>query len=154
MTTQVRKLLFLKSTGVLIGEITEDTDVSVMDLSQFQVKEVTFNMANEEYWYGDYTTGKVRSRNDKAVVIESVVKYSTNTKIISKYPIHNQIDIIIDMLAKSNLEKTPEFLELKTYLDAEIQKHKDKIQAFASNSDAYVFLSAEEEQQENAKKII
>jgi 3-methyladenine DNA glycosylase Tag len=58
------------------------------------------------------------------------------------------------MLSKSNLEKTPEFLELKTYLDAEIQKHKDKIQAFASNSDAYVFLSTEEEQQENAKKII
>jgi hypothetical protein len=154
MTTQVRKLLFLKSTGVLIGEITKDTDVSVMDLSQFYVKDVTFNIANEEYWYGDYATGEVRSRNDKAVVIESVVKYSTNTKIISKYPIHNQIDIIIDMLAKSNLEKTPEFLELKTYLDVEIQKHKDKIQAFASNSEAYVFLSAKEEQQENAKKII
>jgi hypothetical protein len=154
MTTQVRKLLFLKSTGVLIGEITEDTDVSVMDFSQFYVKDVTFNIANEEYWYGDYSTGEVRSRNDKAVVIESVVKYSTNTKIISKYPIHNQIDIIIDMLAKSNLEKTPEFLELKTYLDVEIQKHKDKLQAFASNSEAYVFLSAEEEQQENAKKII
>lgn len=84
MTTQVRKLLFLKSTGVLIGEITEDTDVSVMDLSQFYVKDVTFNIANEEYWYGDYSTGEVRSRNDKAVVIESVVKYSTNTKIISK----------------------------------------------------------------------
>jgi hypothetical protein len=154
MTTQVRKLLFLKSTGVLIGEITEDTDISVMDFSQFYVKDVTFNIANEEYWYGDYSTGEVRSRNDKAVVIESVVKYSTNTKIISKYPIHNQIDIIIDMLAKSNLEKTPEFLELKTYLDVEIQKHKDKLQAFASNSEAYVFLSAEEEQQENAKKII
>ena len=154
MTTQVRKLLFLKSTGVLIGEITEDTDISVMDFSQFYVKDVTFNIANEEYWYGDYSTGEVRSRNDKAVVIESVVKYSTNTKIISKYPIHNQIDIIIDMLAKSNLEKTPEFLELKTYLDVEIQKHKDKLQAFASNTDAYVFLSAEEEQQENAKKII
>jgi hypothetical protein len=58
------------------------------------------------------------------------------------------------MLAKSNLEKTPEFLELKTYLDVEIQKHKDKLQAFASNSEAYVFLSAEEERQENAKKII
>lgn len=154
MTTQVRKLLFLKSTGVLIGEITEDTDVSVMDLRQFYVKDVTFDISNEEYWYGDYATGEVRSRNDKAVVIESVVKYSTNTKIISKYPIHNQIDIIIDMLAKSNIEKTPEFLELKTYLDTEIQKHKDKIQAFASNSDAYVFLSTEEEQQENAKKII
>jgi hypothetical protein len=154
MTTQVRKLLFLKSTGVLIGEITEDTDVSVMDLSQFYVKDVTFDIANEEYWYGDYSTGEVRSRNDKAVVIESVVKYSTNTKIISKYPIHNQIDIIIDMLAKSNLEKTPEFLELKTYLDVEIQKHKDKLQAFASNSDASVLLSAEDEQQENAKKII
>jgi len=154
MTTQVRKLLFLKSTGVLIGEITEETDVSVMDLSQFHVKDVTFDMAKEEYWFGDYASGEVRSRNDKAVIAESVVKYSTNVKIISKYPIHSQIDIIIDMLAKSNLEKTPEFLELKEYLDTEIQKHRDKIQAFASNTDAYVFISAEEEQQENAKKII
>jgi len=154
MTTQVRKLLFLKSTGVLIGEITEDTDTSVMDLSQFYVKDVEFDVANEEYWYGDYHSGKVRSRNDKAVISESMVRYSTNVKIISKYPIHSQIDIIIDMLAKSNLEKTPEFLELKQYLDAEIHKHNEKVKAFSSNPEAYVWISSEEEQQENAKKII
>jgi hypothetical protein len=154
MTKKIRKLLFLKSTGVLIGEITADTDTSILDLTQFLVKEVEIAEDNEEYWYGDYATGEVRSRNDKCVITESVVKYSTNTKIISKYPIHNQIDIIIDMLNSSNLEKTPEFLELKTYLDAEIQMHKDKIQAYSGNPEAYVWISAEEEQQENAKKII
>jgi hypothetical protein len=58
------------------------------------------------------------------------------------------------MLNSSNLEKTPEFLELKAYLDAEIQMHKDKIQAYSGNPEAYVWISAEEEQQENAKKII
>ena len=154
MTKKIRKLLFLKSSGVLIGEITADTDTSILDLTQFLVKEVEIAEDNEEYWHGDYATGEVRSRNDKCVITESALKYSTNTKIISKYPIHNQIDIIIDMLNSSNLEKTPEFIQLKTYLEAEIQMHKDKIQVYSSNPEAYVWISAEEEQQENAKKII
>ena len=152
--TKIRKLLFLKSTGVLIGEITADTNTSVLDLTQFLVKEVELAEDNEEYWYGDYATGEVRSRNDRCVITESAVKYSTNTKIISKYPIHNQIDIIIDMLNNSNLEKTPEFIQLKTYLEAEIQMHRDKIQVYSNNPEAYVWISSEAEQQENAKKII
>lgn len=154
MTTKIRKLLFLKSTGVLIGEITEDTDSAVLDLTQFFVKDVSIADDNEEYWCGDYATGEVKSRNDKCVISESEIKYSTNTKIISTYPVHSQINIILDMLAKSNIEKTAEFVELKAYLDAEVQMHQDKIQAYSSNPDAYVFISAEEEQQENAKKII
>jgi hypothetical protein len=154
MTTKNRKLLFLKSTGVLIGEITDETDISILDLTQFLVKEVEIDENKEEYWYGDYATGEVRSTIDKCVVTEAEIKYSTNVNIISKYPIHNQIDIIIDMLANSNIEKTPEFLELKTYLDTEIQKHRDKVNAFSSNSDAYVWISTEEENKENSKKII
>jgi len=154
MKTNNRKLLFLKSTGVLIGEITDETDTSILDLTQFLVKEVEIDESKEEYWCGDYATGEVRSRSDKCVVTESEIKYATNLSIISKYPIHNQINIIIDMLANINVEKTPEFIELKTYLDAEIQKHKDKVQAFSSNSDAYIWISAEEENKENSKKII
>lgn len=154
MTKKIRKLLFLKSTGVLIGEITVDTDTSILDLTQFLVKEVAISEENEEYWYGDYISGEIKSRIDKCVITESAIKYSTNTKIISKYPIHNQIDIIIDMLANSDLEKTPEFSQLKTYLETEIQMHKDKIQVYSDNPEAYVWISAEAEQQENAKKII
>jgi hypothetical protein len=154
MSDNIRRLLFLKSSGVLIGEITEETDHSVLDLSQFYVKEIAFDEVKQEYWYGDYHTGEVRSRIDKPLIHESIVKYSTNVKILQKYPIHNQIDIIIDMLAKSNIEKTPEFVELKKYLDEQIEKHHEKVQTFSSNTDAYVWISSQQEEDEYTKKAI
>jgi hypothetical protein len=154
MTSKTRKLLFLKSTGVLIGEITPETNQSVMDLSQFLIKDIMFDESKQEYWYGDYYSGEVRSRLDKPVIHESMVKYSTNSKILQKYPIHNQIDIIIDMLAKSSIEKTPEFIELKNYIDEQVAKHHEKVQTFSTNSDAYVWISSKDEEEEYSKKAI
>jgi hypothetical protein len=154
MTSKIRTLLFLKSTGVLIGELTAETDKSVLDLSQFFVKDVSFDESKQEYWYGDYHTGEVRSRLDKPIIHESMIKYSTNSKILQKYPIHNQIDIIIDMLAKSNIEKTPEFTELKNFINDEVNKHHEKVQTFSSNPDAYVWISTKHEEDEFAKKTV
>lgn len=150
MAKENRTLLFLKSTGVLIGEITPDTDRTVLDLSQFNVRTVSIDEDVSEYWHGDFENGSVKSRLDKPVIVESMVKYSTNTKILTTYPIHNQINIIIDMLKMSNIEKTPEFIEMVNYLDTEVQKHKTKVANYANNPDAYVWVSSDDE--ENAHK--
>lgn len=154
MTIQNRKLIFLKSTGILIGEITEETDESLLDLTQFNVREVQLNEELSEYWHGDYETGTVKSRLDKPVMVESVVKYSTNTKILTTYPIHNQVNIIIDMLKQSGIPQTADFTNMVAYLDAEIQKHKDKIASYSSNSDAYVWVSSAEEEAEYKRKKV
>jgi hypothetical protein len=154
MTVEIRSLLFLKSTGVLIGELTEETDRSIMNLEDFYVKDVAFDGAKEEYWYGDYHTGEVRSRLEKPVITESRIKYNTNVKILQQYPIHTQLSIIIDMLGKTGIEKTSEFAELKQFLDAQLEDHREKVKYYSSNPDTYVWISTEHEAAEHAKKSV
>jgi len=152
MAKIARELLFIKSTGVLIGEITPDTDRSALNFDSFVTKTVELDEDAGDYWYGDYTTGEVRSRADKPVITESYVKYNTNVTILTEYPIHKQINIIIDMLEKSDMAKTPEFAAMKEFLDAAKQNHKDQIQSYSSNAGAFTFVSEAEEKEIIAKK--
>jgi hypothetical protein len=152
MATITKELLFLKSNGVLIGEITDELDKSRLDLSQFLTKIVNFNEDTGDYWHGDFHSGEVRSRSDKPVITESYVKYSTNLSMLQSYPIHKQLSIIVDMLAQSTIEKTPEFNQLKEFLDIERQKHNDQITAYAANPAAYTWVSEDQEQEIVSKK--
>lgn len=152
MAKKTRELLFIKNTGALVGEITDDMDRSTLKLDKFLVKIIEIDDDLGEYWYGDYDTGEIRARADKPVITESFLKYNTNVEILTNYPIHKQLNILIDMLAQSDLTKTPEFEELKSYLDAARQNHRDQIDAYSGNIEAYTFISEEEELQMIEKK--
>jgi len=152
MAKKLRELLFIKNSGVLIGEITSDTDVQTLNLDNFVVKSVELDEDLGDYWYGDYTTGEVRSRSDKPVITESYVKYNTNVSILNEYPIHKQLNILIDVIDASNISKTPEFVAMKAFLDSAKANHKEQVQAYASNPSAYTFVSETEEQETLAKK--
>jgi hypothetical protein len=153
MATQSRELLFLKSTGVLIGEITPDLDRSKLDLSRFDTKVVEIDEDQGEYWYGDFSTGEVRARVEKPVITESYARFATNVRVISEYPIHTQLNIIIDMLDQSDIQKTEKFIQLKEYLDLIRNEHQEQIQAYSTNSDAYTWVSLEEERATIIKKL-
>lgn len=146
MAKQTRELLFLKTSGVLIGEIGSDTDKSALDFTKFEVKTVEIDSEIGEYWYGDFSTGEVRSKSEKPVITESYLKYNTNVSILEQYSIHKQINIIIDMLDKSSISKTPEFTAMKEFLDAAKANHNEQIQAYSSNTAAYTWVSEAEEQ--------
>jgi hypothetical protein len=154
MAKENRKLLFLKSTGVLIGEVTADTDESVLDLSKFYVRAVSIDVANQEYWSGDYATGRVLSRLDKPVITESTLNYATNLKVLETYSIHKQLNILVDMLDKNTNEKTPEFVAMRDFLKAVRQEHLQKVQAYSSNAEAYTWVSKEQEEAMLSKKVV
>ena len=153
MAKKNRNLLFSKATGVLIGEITEDMDTSVMDLSKFQVKQVSID-DDHEYWNGDFATGQILSRLDRPVVTESTLKYATNLKVLREYSIHKQLNVIIDMLNASSIEKTPEFVAMKQFLDTMRNEYVEKKAVFSSDETTYVWVSEEEEQALIAKKTV
>lgn len=153
MAKQTRELLFIKSTGALIGELTTDNDRSKLDLEKFETKVVEFDDEKGEYWYGDYSTGEVRARIDKPVITESHIRYNTNVEVLSKYPIHTQLNIIIDMLAQSDIEKTEKFVELKEFLDLARVNYQEQKSAYAGNPEAYTWVSLEEEENHIKNKL-
>ena len=154
MAKKIRELLFLKSTGVLIGEITDEVDTSVMDLSQFLTKQVEIDEENGEYWHGDFNNGSVKSRFEKPVISESQVRYFTNLKALEQYPIHKQINVIIDMLDKSGIPQTDDFMKMKEFLEAVREEHNEKISVYSNNPNIYTWMSASDEYDLASKKVI
>lgn len=138
-------LLFIKSSGVFIGVLTSETDTSVLDFSQFIVKSVEMDIAAGDFWYGDAFTGEVRSRQDKPVVTESFLRYKTNLTILKEYPIHTQLNILIDMIDKNATVKTPDFEAFKLFLQQMRDTHNEKINYYSSNPEIYTWVSQEEE---------
>lgn len=145
MAKITRELLFLKNTGVLIGEIHAETDRESLNLEKFLVKTVELDEELGEYWYGDHDNGEIRSRVEQPVITESYIKYDTNLTIVGEYPIHKQLNILIDMLNQSDIAKTPEFTAMKEFLDAARNTHQEKVAAYKSNPAAYTWISEEEE---------
>lgn len=154
MAKKIRELLFLKTTGVLIGEITEDVDTSVMDLSQFVTKKIEIDEEAGEYWYGDYNTGVIKSRFEKPVISESQVKFYTNLKALEQYPIHKQINVIVDMLDKSGIPQTDDFIKMKEFLQAVREEHSEKVSVYSSNPNVYTWISEAEEHLQASKKVV
>lgn len=147
MAKQRRELLFLKSTGILIGEITPETDREFLNLEKFATRIVEIDEEIGEYWYGDHISGEIRSRSDKPVITESAVRYITNVDILTVYPIHKQLNILIDLLAQADIPKTPEFLAMKEFLDNTRQQFVEKVELYSTNTDAYEWVSKEKEEE-------
>jgi hypothetical protein len=152
MAKKNRKLLFLKSTNALIGEITDLTPMDVYDLTKFNTLDVEIDEAAGEYFYGTYDQWEIRNREVNPVVTETMVKYLTNVKILNVYPIHKQLNILINVLKNNqSIIKTDEFNEMIEFLDAQKQEHQLKIASY-SNTEMFHWVSAEEEAAANEAK--
>jgi hypothetical protein len=151
MSNITRELLFLKDSGALIGEITPDMDKNILNLDKFETLVVDIDHEAGEYWFGDFATGEVRSKNDKPIIRETIAKYHTNTRILEEYPIHKQINIVIDCIQKSDLAKTPEFVAMVDYLATAVDYHRNKIAAY-QDPEVYTYISEAEEREEILKK--
>ena len=135
----------MKSNGVLVAMMDKDQSTDYIDTEKFQIKVVEMDNENGDYWHGDHDTGSVQSKSDKPVVNESTLKYNTNIKILQEYPIHKQLNIIIEMLDASDVPNTPEFTAMKAFIDAAKANLDEKVTAYSTNSDAYTFVSTDDD---------
>lgn len=143
----------MTSNGVLVAMMDQDQDTSYIDSDKFQIRTVTMDSDNGDYWQGDYNTGSVQSKTEKPLVVESTLKYNTNVKILEEYPIHKQLNIIIEMLDASDITNTEAFTAMKAFIDAAKANLDEKVTAYSSNSEAYTFVSqADDDVQANAVK--
>lgn len=141
-------LLFNKTNGILIGKIDPSIDVSKIDKEKFVTK--TVSMGTNEYYFGDYNSGKIVSSDEKPYISEKDIRFYASSDIIGLYPFHKQLNIIIDMLEKSNLEKTPEFNQMLDIMKPLREKANQQMKAY-KNSNAFSYYS-EEHDKELVKK--
>jgi hypothetical protein len=141
MAIETKKLIFMKSNGVLIAMMDKDQDTSYIDTEKFNIKSVDMDNENGDYWNGNYDTGSVQSKSDKPVVTESALKFNTNVKVLEQYPIHKQLNIIIEMLDASDVPNTEAFTAMKAFIDSAKTNLDEKVTAYSTNTAAYTFVS-------------
>ena len=109
MAVEKKTFLFNKRNGVMMVNLTESLKrtpniMEQIDMTKFDVKEVEFD--NEtHYWQGDYETGSVKAMVEGQVKVkETEVHYAANIRVLEEYPIHKQLNIIIEMLDQSDIQ--------------------------------------------------
>lgn len=148
MAKEKKTFLFNAKNGVFTANITETLKqnqfiMDSLDLTKFKVKEVEFDNTTH-YWDGDYDTGSVKPMHDKTVIKESEVNYNANLRVLEEFPLHKQLNIIIDMLDQSEIPNTEKFTKLKEHVKAIKEETKAQKKVYAEDP-AFEYVSLDSE---------
>ena len=148
IASEKKTFLFNAKNGVFTANITETLKqdqfiLDKLDTSKFKIKEVEFD--NEtHYWSGDYDTGSVKPVHDKTLISEAEVNYAANMRILEEFPLHKQLNIIIDMLDKSEIPNTEKFTKLKDLIKVVKEETKQQKKVYEED-DAFEYTTIKEE---------
>mgnify|MGYP003117104521 CR=1 FL=1 len=148
MAIEKKTFLFNAKNGAFTANLTETLKenqfiMDSLDLTKFKVKEVEFDNTTH-YWDGDYDTGSVKPMHDKTVVKESEVNYNANLRVLEEFPLHKQLNIIIDMLDQSEIPNTEKFTKLKEHVKAIKEETKAQKKVYAEDP-AFEYVSLDSE---------
>lgn len=143
-----KTFLFNAKNGVMVADLTEtlkDTPdvMQNLDVSKFKIKEVEFDNTTH-YWDGDHDTGSVKPMHDKPIIYERAVNASANMRVLEKWPLHKQINAIIEMLDAADIPNTPKITELKAHIDT-IKEETKQMKKVYEDDDAYVYIKIADE---------
>lgn len=137
-------ILFNAQSGIYFGAFDSDGfDVDGIDTEVFLYKEV--EIGPDEFWYGDYETGKVYNNTQTRIVTQTTLRDNAIKKIFSKYHYINQIKIISDML-KSALpddKQSKDFKDMVAFIDEVRAEYHLQKEAFSSNPEMYIWIPDE-----------
>ena len=148
MAMERKTFLFNAKNGVFTADLTDTlkTTPDVMnslDLSKFKLKEVDFDNTTH-YWDGDYDTGSVKPMHDKQIIYERAINTSANIRVLEKWPLHKQINALIEMLDQADIPNTPKITELKEHIEA-IKQETIEMKKVYEEDDAYEYIKVADE---------
>lgn len=141
MAKEKFKMMFNAKNGTLLGHLPKGMSTFGLDPDEVKVKTVTYD-PDTEIFLGTYTDGKVHKIADvstgKAFIDEEVLNAEVQQKIEETYPIHKQLNILIDMVNKSDMPNTLEFAEMMKFIQDLREMNKERKKTY-KESDAYHF---------------
>ena len=148
MAIEKKTFLFNAKNGAFTANLTETLKenqfiMDSLDLTKFKVKEVEFDNTTH-YWDGDYDTGSVKPMHDKPIVKESEVNYNANIRVLEEFPLHKQLNIIIEMLDQADIPNTENLTKLKEHIEAIKQEAIEQKKVYAEDS-AFEYVSIDSE---------
>jgi hypothetical protein len=82
--------------------------------------------------------------HDKQIIYERAVNTSANMRVLEKWPLHKQINAIIEMLDQADIPNTPKITELKEHIEA-IKQETIEMKKVYEQDDAYEYIKVADE---------
>ena len=148
MASEKKTFLFNAKNGVFTADITDTLKdnqfiLNSLDTTKFKVKEVEFDNTTH-YWEGDYNTGSVKPMHDKTIIRESEVNFNANLRVLEQYPLHKQMNILMEMLDKSDIPNTEHFNKMQEQIKA-IKEETEEQKRVYEEDDAFEYIKIESE---------
>ena len=155
MAKEKFKMMFNAKNGTLLGHLPKGMSTFGLDPEEVKVKNVQYDPETEMF-IGTFTEGGVRKIADlddgTSFIDEEVLNANTQASIQQKYPMHKQLNIIIDMLDKCDYPNTPEFKEMVDYLKDLRERNKASKKVY-EESDAYFYADKKISELDRKKRM-
>lgn len=158
MAKQKIRLMFNANNGAVIGAVPSGMSTGGLNPNEVKIKSLEYDPEVEVY-FGDYETGSIQKIDDldkapdAAIIDEEMLNIDVKNDIQHVYPLHRQLNIIMDMLDQSSIPNTPEFTEMREYIKDQIDRNTARKEAFKSNPGSYKFISRQEIQKDRRRRL-
>ena len=139
---QPQTIIFNKITGALVAKMI-GSHMDLVNTTYCKGKLLSYNPDTHEY-VGDYDTGSVKPMHDKQIIYERAVNTSANIRVLEKWPLHKQINALIEMLDQADIPNTPKITELKEHIEA-IKQETIHMKKVYEEDDAYEYIKVADE---------
>jgi hypothetical protein len=136
-------ILFNKHTGLVVGTLENEDMLQSINKDDYAFKIVY--LSQDEYYYGDYESGKVYSASKKPLVYERDLINEAYNNILAQFPLYRQINAIMEVInTNENLIKTESFNKMMSFINLQKLKLSSKIKHLSSDKEAFNFISNED----------
>lgn len=139
--------MFNQGNKRLIGALPKTANRDLINKSEVYLKDLEYD-PNVQVWIGTYDTGSLRNIADvetkEQIIEEDILDENVGAIISSEYPLYKQLNIIIDMLDKSDVPNTPEFTAMMEFIKDQRDRNIARKEVYKQDGTPYVFVSKED----------
>lgn len=93
----------------------------------------------EEYFWGDYETGRVVDKHDLPLIDEIAIDTLINKEVLSEYPVHTQLNIMADCIEQAGIPLTADFIAMRDFIKQKVANHNEAKEVYKNNPDVYAY---------------
>lgn len=140
--------MFNASNGALIGHLPPGATTGGFDPDQVKIKTVEMDI-EEEIYLGTYESGEIKRVDELAseaprYIDEELLNDEVRVRIEEEYPMHRQLNIMIDMINKSDIPNTPEFTAMMKYIEDIREMNRARKEVYKSDPKTYALQTKEQ----------
>ncbi len=134
-----QKLIIFNSDGSRVVSVQDFEQEFADRLTASSIKFRSENVGNNEYFWGDFSTGRVVDKHEMPLIDEVAIDTVVNKEILLRYPVHTQINILAQCLEAAGIPLTAEFTEMRDFINTKAANHNEAKETYKANPDLYAF---------------